>query len=284
VSDPDRLVASRDGTPIAVFESGQADRGARPLVLVHGTASDHLTFRVVGPILARRRRLFAVDRRGRGASGDGPAYAISREFEDVVAVCDEIAAETGDEVDVLGHSFGGRCALGASLATTAIGRIVSCEGAPPRGSGAGAGAEARAGAGAEPVRLLEQLRTDLALGDLEGLLERFMRAVAGMDDGGIARFRADPVWPLRVASSPTIVRELEASGDADAGLEALAAVRVPVLQLIGSASPPAFRARSLALAARLPYGQIVEIDGAAHAPHHTHPGAFVAAVEAFLDG
>jgi pimeloyl-ACP methyl ester carboxylesterase len=275
VRDPDRLVASRDGTPIAVFTSGTADRVTLPLVLVHGTASDHLTFRVVGPILGLRRRLFAVDRRGRGASGDGPAYAISREFEDLVAVCEEIASEAGGQVDVLGHSFGGRCALGAALGTTAIRRIVSCEGAPPRDPGAAAAYE--------PGWLIGQVRADLARGDLDGLLERFMRTVVGMDEAGMARFRADPVWPLRLASSPTILRELEASGDPAAGLEALAAVRVPVLQVIGTASAPAFRANSLALDARLADGHVVEIEGAAHAAHQTHPGELRAAVEAFLD-
>ena len=37
----------------------------------------------------------AIDRRGRGASGDTPPYAIEREFEDVAAVAEALAAETG---------------------------------------------------------------------------------------------------------------------------------------------------------------------------------------------
>ena len=43
------VVRSRDGTPIAVFSSGDGP----PLVLVHGATADHTTFRVVGPMLAR---------------------------------------------------------------------------------------------------------------------------------------------------------------------------------------------------------------------------------------
>ena len=274
---PDRLITSPDGTPIAVFESGAATPGRRPLLVVHGTTGDHRTFRVVAPLLGARRRLYAIDRRGRGDSGDIPgAYSIAREFEDVAAVAEGVAADAGSgTVDVIGHSFGGRCGLGGSLLTRSIRRIVSYEGAPPRDN--------RPDAAYEPAWLLASLREDLDRGDLEGLLERFMRSVVGMNDEGMARFRADPVWPLRVAAAPTIPRELEASNDPVAGLDALSRVYRPVLQVLGSASPPAFGINSRAFAERLPNAELVVIDGAAHAAHHTHAAAFVAAVEAFLD-
>jgi pimeloyl-ACP methyl ester carboxylesterase len=266
------VVRSLDGTPIAVFESGAADAGTRPLLLVHGTTADHLTFRVVGPMLGRRRRLHAIDRRGRGDSGDTLPYAIERELEDVTAVAQALAAEAGGPVDVVGHSFGGRCALGASLRTGAIRRIVSYEGAPPV-----------PGRPYQDPALLPELRDRLATGDREGILEAFMRAVVGFDDEAMARFRADPVWPLRVAAAPTIVRELEAETSPAASLEVLGEVAVPVLQVLGSRSLPAFGAATAALDARLARGSVVTIDGAAHGAHHTHPEPFVAAVEAFLD-
>ncbi len=275
-ASPDRFVTSPDGTPIAVFESGRATPGTRPLVLVHGTTSDHLTFRMVGPLLGTRRRLYAIDRRGRGASGDAPDdYSIVREFEDLAAVAEGLAAELDGPVDVVGHSFGGRCGLGASLLTRSVERIVSYEGAPPRDGGPEAAYE--------PGWLTTRLREDLDRGDLEGLLERFMRTVVRMNDEGMRRFRADPVWPLRVAAAPTILRELEASNDPVAALEALSHVDRPVLQILGSASPAAFGINTRALAARLPNSRLVTIDGAAHAAQHTHPDAFVAAIEAFLD-
>src|SRR3977135_300512 len=119
-------VASRDGTQIAAFSSGEG----QPLVLVHGATADHTTWRTAGPLLERHFRLHAIDRRGRGASGDGPAYAIERGFEAVAAVADAVAAEAGEAVAVVGHSYGGRCALGASLLTPNIGRLVVYEGAP----------------------------------------------------------------------------------------------------------------------------------------------------------
>ena len=241
-------------------------------MLVHGTTADHLTFRVVGPMLGRRRRVFAIDRRGRGASGDGSAYAIEREFEDVATVANAVAAEAGGPVDVVGHSYGGRCALGASLLTPSIGRIVCYEGAP-----------APANRPYQPADLAARLRAHLDRGDAEAALETFMREVVGMDDAAMARFRADPVWPLRVAAAHTIPRELDAELSAAASLDALGAVAVPVLQLLGTASVPAFREATAALDARLARGSVARIEGAAHAAHHTHPEAFVAAVEASLN-
>ena len=102
-----------------------------PLVLVHGATADHTAFRVVGPMLATTFTVHAIDRRGRGASGDTAPYSIEREFEDVAAVADALAAEDrASPVDVVGHSYGGRCALGAALLTDAIRRVVSYEGAP----------------------------------------------------------------------------------------------------------------------------------------------------------
>jgi pimeloyl-ACP methyl ester carboxylesterase len=55
-----------------------------------------------------------------------------------------------------------------------------------------------------------------------------------------------------------------------------------VLQLLGSDSRPIFRAATLALDERLADGRVVEIEGARHAAHHTHPDAVVEAVRAFL--
>jgi pimeloyl-ACP methyl ester carboxylesterase len=275
---PTAFVTAGDGTAIAVFRTVDlADAGgglARPpLLLVHGAAADHTTWRVSGPLLARHRAVWSMDRRGRGASGDGSAYEVGREYDDVAAVAEWIAANLGGEtaVDVVGHSFGGRVALGAALRTRAIRRVVSYEGAP-----------APAGASYHDRELEDQLRGHLLLGRNEAALVAFLRAVVGMQDADIEAYRANPVWPDRVAAAPTILRELEAERSAAASIEALRGVRVPVLQVLGGASLPVFGAATRALDERLEGGRVVVIDGARHAAHHTHASRFVAAVEAFL--
>jgi pimeloyl-ACP methyl ester carboxylesterase len=266
---PDRTIDSADGTPIAVFLLGTGP----PLLLVHGAAADHTTFRVVGPLLAERFTLAAIDRRGRGASGDTLPYAIEREFEDLAAIASVLARETGGPIDVFGHSYGGRCALGAALLTDDIGRVISYEGAPtPPGEQYGDAALAR------------ELAALADAGRDETLLETFMTRVVGMTTDELDRYRADPVWPRRVAAAPTIARELAVeSGDA-AGLERLGRVRQPVLQVLGGESRREFAVATAALDDRLAAGMIVVIPGAKHAAHHTHPDALVEAVVSFLAG
>ena len=272
---PDRITAP-DGVEIAVFRSGTD--GAPPIVLVHGATADHTTWRTSGPLLGARHALHAVDRRGRGASGDGPPeepYAIEHEFEDLVAVVDAIAAGWGRPIDVVGHSYGGRIALGAALRTGSLRRVVCYEGAPPAPGGAGY-------QDADPGTV-ERIEALVGAGDRDMALATFMREIVGMPEADLAEFRADPIWPRRAAAIATTIRELRAETSAAGSLDALRAVRQPVLQIVGGASDPPFVAATAALDARLRNGRVVTIAGARHAAHHTHADAFVGTIEAFLD-
>ena len=180
---PSRFVASADGTEIAVFTSGDGP----PLVLVHGAAADHTTFRVIGPRLAERYTVHAIDRRGRGSSGDTPPYAIEREFEDVAAVADAIG-DGARGVPVIGHSYGGRCALGAALLTDAIAAVVCYEGAPtPPGVKYG----------------------DATLADELAALERAGRP-ADLLEGKRGEVRAKPPLPAHIGlfGKPTVINNV----------------------------------------------------------------------------
>lgn len=268
--EPDLFVTSRDGARIAAFRSGRA--AGLPLLLIHGASADHTTFRVLGPLLADDFDLYAVDRRGRGASGDVLPYAIEREFEDVAAVAAAVADRRGVAgVDALGHSYGGRCALGAALLTGRIGRVISYEGAPATTDDRYADAS-----------LADELAALAAGGRLEDLLATFLTRVVGMSADDLAVYRADPVWPRRVAAAGTIARELAVEAGEAAGLERLGSVRQPVLQILGGDSLRTFATATHALHDRLVDGRVVVIPGARHAAHHTHPRAVVEAIRGFL--
>jgi pimeloyl-ACP methyl ester carboxylesterase len=272
---PSGQIASSDGTRIAWFRTGLA--GASPLLLIHGATADHTTFRVVGPRFAARHDVFAIDRRGRGASGDGPpgtAYAIEYEYEDVATVVETIASVTGSPVDVVGHSYGGRIALGAVPLTIHLRRLVTYESAP-----------AAPGTSFERPGLTAQLQALEVAGDRVGLMRVFMTEVVGMTPSEFAAFQVNPVWPIRLAAVHTIVRELTAeAGDGDAAaVQRLArAVRIPVLQLLGEESRDVFAAGTAALNAMLPDGRVAVLPGQKHAAHHGDPARFVAEVERFL--
>jgi len=270
---PRRAIIGPDGVAIAVFRSGEGP----PLVLVHGATADHTTWRTSGPMLAARHTLHAVDRRGRGRSGDPPPgtpYAIEREFDDLANVVDTIAAESGGPVDLVGHSYGGRIGLGAALRTANLRRLVVYEGAPPPTEGRGY----------QDDGTLARIEELVSSGDRDEALATFMRDIVGMPEADLDAFRADPIWPVRAFAVGTTIRELRAEVSPAASLEALGAVRQPVLQILGGASSVPFAEATRALDARLRNGRVVTIEGARHSAHHTHAREFVAAIEAFLAG
>jgi pimeloyl-ACP methyl ester carboxylesterase len=154
-------VTSKDGTPIAYWTSGNGP----PLVLVHGTPADHTRWHPVLPAFEQHFSVCAVDRRGRGGSGDPEDdYAIEREFEDISAVVDSL----GEPTILLGHSYGALCALEAALLTTNVRTLVLYE----------PGIEV-AGEQIYPQEVIERLEALLEVGDREGVVT-FMREVAGL--------------------------------------------------------------------------------------------------------
>src|SRR5688572_19007098 len=83
-----------------------------PLVLVHGGFSDHDTnWKLVQPILRERFTVYALARRGRGQTDATVGHSLEDEAADVAALVQAI----GEPVFLLGHSYGGQCALAAAL-------------------------------------------------------------------------------------------------------------------------------------------------------------------------
>ncbi len=269
-----QTITSTDGTRIAYFRSGRG----RPLVLVHGTTSDHTRWAPVLPALEERFTVYAVDRRGRGSStdADGP-YDLEREFDDIAIVIDEVARSTGGLVDVLGHSYGGLCVLGAAQRTANIRKIVLYE--PPVALG---GTMSSAGAGAE-MRQVEALEALLTRGDNEAVLVMFFEDVVHMPPSEVQKLRSLPNWRDRVAAAPTIPRELRAPDTYVMPIEAVAAINRPTLLLVGTESPDFLVRVTRQLHDVMTPSTIVSLLGQAHVAMNTAPELFAAEVLRFLD-
>jgi pimeloyl-ACP methyl ester carboxylesterase len=263
-------VTSHDGTEIAVFVSGTG----RPLVVLPGTTSDHTTWRFVLPLLEPRVAVHAVDRRGRGGSGDRPGYALADEYADAAAVVDAAAAASGGPVDLLGHSYGGNVAFGAATRTANIRKLVLYEGWPPPNL---------AHRTTDP-EVLRHLDTLLARGERARMLEAFYRDVVLMSPAEVAGLRAAPTWAARVAAAHTVPREVRAFGAQAFDPARAARITVPVLLLVGTESPPEIQADPGVVAAALPDARIRLLDGQAHLAHLTAPETFAAEVLSFLGG
>ena len=256
-------IQAPDGTAIACHVSGDGP----PLVLVHGTSADHVRWAAVSDALGAQFTLHALDRRGRGASGDsaGP-YAIEQEFDDIAAVANVI----GGDVDVLGHSYGAVCALEAALRTDCIGRLVLYE--PPL----------PIGIEIYPPGLVERLQALLDAGDREGVVSTFLGEVVRMPPEELAAMRADVSWEARVAAAHTIPRELAIADTYKPDLDRFAAVKLPTLLLVGGDSPDFLVEPSRRLAELMPRARLVELPGQQHVAMNTAPELFVRHVADFL--
>jgi pimeloyl-ACP methyl ester carboxylesterase len=261
-------VASPDGTMIGVFISG----GGRPLIVVPGTTSDHTTWRLVIPLLEPHVAVHAVDRRGRGASGDGPDYSLALEYADVAAVADAAAAATGSPVDLLGHSYGGNVAFGAATLTTNIRKLVLYEGWPVPDIAHRT----------VPPETMDHLESLLAQGQHEHMLETFYRDIVKMSDEEISAIKKAPSWPARVAAAHTVPRELRAFGAQAFDPAWAAKIQVPVLLLVGADSPDEIKANPEVVASALPDARIGVLGAQAHIAHLTDPQSFAETVLSFL--
>jgi pimeloyl-ACP methyl ester carboxylesterase len=254
---------SKDGADIACFVSGSGT----PLVLIHGTSADHGRWGPILPALERRFTVYACDRRGRGSSGDGPAYAIEREFEDIAAVIDGI----GGPVDVLAHSYGAMCTLEAARLTTHLRRLVLYE--PPIPSEVPI----------YPEGIVDRLQAMLDAGERDRVVSTFMSEIPRVPPAHLEKMRSLPAWPGRVAAAHTIVRELRAHQHYNLDGRAFRTLKTPTLLLLGGASPPFFRAALDKVQAALPDTRLVVLPDQSHVAIDTVPDLFAREVLAFLD-
>ena len=256
---------SRDGTAVGYFRSGTG----RPLVLVHGTTADHTRWDTVRQLFEPHVSLAALDRRGRGVSGDADVYAFEREVEDVVVVVDALAREWGGPVDLLGHSYGGLCAIGAVLQTDNVRRLVVYE-APVLGEGV------------VPEGFVDRVEPLVAEGRSDDVLMMFFREVVLMPEDQLRAFRELPAWQARLGTAPTLARELGTASRRPLGPEQLAACAVPTLVVAGGDSPEFLRRSTDAMAAALPDVRVEVLAGQQHAAMDTAPPLFADAVLGFL--
>jgi pimeloyl-ACP methyl ester carboxylesterase len=252
-------VTSPDGTEIGLLTAGEGP----PLLLVHGGMGCIASWRSLWGALTGRWQVTAMDRRGRGSSGDTAPYDVSREFGDVAAV----AASLGGAADVVGHSFGATCALGAAAQGAPIRRLALYQ--PP-------------GPQTAPRVWRDKVRALIAAGQPGSAMASFLTEIVGLTSEQITELRNAPrdydVMPI---VSATMSRESQAI--ADANLPALAVgVKAPVLLLLGSACPAWAHDSTRELAATLPDSTLVVLDGQGHGAIDAAPELFTAELASFF--
>ena len=207
-----------------------------------------------------------MDRRGRGGSSDGPVWSPDREVEDVVAVIDTLARESGTPVDVLGHSLGGYLCLRAAARTPHVRRLVLYEPAIIESP--------------QPEELVARMQAAADAGRYEEVVEMMVREVLRMPEKEVAALRNLPSWPSRVATAPTLPREESVRLVVDG--EQLAAVTAPTLLVRGGDSPAFLQKATRTVADGLADTRVVTLDGHQHVADQTDPEMFAGVVLDFL--
>jgi pimeloyl-ACP methyl ester carboxylesterase len=214
----------------------------------------------------------AIDRRGRCASGDAPGYRLEREFEDVAAVVEAVAAGAGELVDVYGHSHGGVVAFGAATLSPHIRKLFLYEGWPvPDPS-----------VYALPIHVAKRMDDLLARGDRDGVVETLFRSMEEISDEDMASLRSAPSWPGRVAAAHTVTREISGETEARLTTQQAATITVPVLLIVGQDSKDPAKGQVGAVQAALPSARLLELTGQQHIADILDPKTFATHLLEFL--
>jgi pimeloyl-ACP methyl ester carboxylesterase len=235
-----------------------------PLVLVHGSFSDHDTnWTFVKPILRERFTVCAVARRGRGQTDATKGHSLNDEILDVVEVIQEI----NEPVFLLGHSYGAHCTLGAAaLGSELVRKLVLYEAVWPNVISR----EALAG--------LEELA---AGGQWDAFALTFFRDSLFVPAEDLEALRTTELWPPIISDARASLGDLRALAVHEFKCERFRDVTCPVLLQIGSTSPRQLYVTD-ALAAVLPNARVEVLPGQAHEAMTTAPELYAESVTKFL--
>lgn len=255
-----RKVTAADGTPI-VFECV----GSGPsLLIVHGGSGDRKRWKPLLPLFAEHFTVCAMDRRGHGESVDSGEYSLKKEFGDVIAV----AGAMQGQVAVLGHSYGGICAIQAALLSKKISKLVLYE--PPIED-------------LDHTSVADRMEKLTRAGQREEALITFLREVVVVAPSEIEIMRSRPSWIDRVAGIDVQLREIRALIRYRFEPKKARKLKVPTLLITGgSTASPQLKAAIQTLNKTLPYTALLVLDGQGHNAMDNIPREFADAVTKFL--
>ena len=239
-----------------------------PLVIAHGLFGSGRNWGVIARRLADRRLVVAVDMRNHGTS----PRADRQSYADMAGDLAEVIGALGGQVDLLGHSMGGKAAMMLALTQGAlIRRLVVADIAP-------------VAYGHDQSPHIHAMR-GLDLTDLASRGAADLRLQPTIPDAGLRAFflqsldwkATPPVWRLNLdvleAEMPQIVGWPAVTGSYDH----------PALFLTGSESAyvkPEYRDQIRAL---FPKARFAKLLGAGHWLHADRPREFEETVRVFLD-
>ena len=239
-------VTSKDGTIITYDRIGQ---GA-PAILVNGASVDRQSNLPLAEVLKQHFTIFNYDRRGRGASGDTPPYAVEREIEDINAVI----GAAGGSAFLFGFSSGAALALEAAASGLAIRKLALWE--PPY-----------IVEGSRPWPPVDNAKTliDLVAAGRRGdAAEFFMVEIVGLPPESVSKMRSQPSWSAQEALAHTLAYDTTILDDYSLPIVSAARVKMPTLVIAGGTDFPWIRESAQGLAKLIHGAKTHFLDGQEH--------------------
>jgi pimeloyl-ACP methyl ester carboxylesterase len=250
--------------------------GGEPLVLVHGSWTDHHNWDAVVPALSQTFRVLSYDRRGHGRSERAPGQGLAR--QDMADLADLITRLDLAPAHVVGHSFGGSVVLRLAAEHPELFRSLTVH-EPPL-LDLLANDPATSSLYKETVRRIQEVAEDLEHGDLAGAACRFVDTVA-FGPGAWEHF-PPPVQRSFIRNAPPFLDQVRDPDAFAIDLTRLARFPHPILLTQGDHSPPFLPPTMATLRAAMPRAEAWMLTGAGHTPQVSHPTAYVELIADFI--
>jgi pimeloyl-ACP methyl ester carboxylesterase len=262
---PFETATSADGTAIAYQRRG----GGHPVVLIGGAFGVRSTADALADVLAPHYTAVTYDRRGRGDSGDGDAYSVLHEVEDLAAVIDA----AGGHAHVFGHSSGACLAVEASQRGVAIDRMALYE--PPYIPD---GVHPRPAAD-----LAARLRELLREGRRDDAVALFQVEAIGLPPAMVEGFKSTPMWAGLTTLAHTLPYDVDLTGPGNVlPADRLGTIAVPTLVMVGTTGIAWMPVAARAVTAAIPGARLLTLDGLDHGGPNSHPDVLLPALRDFL--
>ncbi len=267
-----QYVKTSDGVSIAYWTMGEGE----PLILVHGSWTDHHSWDLVAPSFAKRFRVVTYDRRGHSQS-ERPAGqgTLDQDVSDLATLIEDLGLAPAH---VVGNSRGAEIVLRLAAMKPELFLSLSAH-EPP---------------------LFDLLDGDLALAPLleehRGKIAVVVELLARGDvEEGAHLFVDTALGPgawrqLPQRDKQTFINNASTFLDEERETEvilpdfpSLARFPHPALLTAGSHSPPLFLPVVERIAKIIPGAKQHTLEGAGHVPHATHPELLLDAVTTFVE-
>jgi len=255
------------------------EAGSGPgVVCLHSNASSSSQWRALIEGLAPRFHVLAADSYGAGKSPPWPADRPVR-LQDEVALLEPVFTRAGDPFVLVAHSYGAAVALIAAVSQPhrvralvlyepTLFTLLDAETPPPNEADGIRDAVAGAAAALDATDADGAARCFIDFWMGKGAWDDTPEARKGPIVDSVTNVRG---WAKALFDEPT-------------PLAAFSRLKIPVLYMMGKASPASSRGVGRLLTQTLPQVQLVEFDGLGHMGPVTHPEAVNGTIARFLDG